>query len=61
MRRDYIDIVGDYIPRGQRHYKLRQPVGCLRLSVRSMASLREAAAAGDRAALSTLRGQASSS
>jgi len=61
MRRDYIDALGDYIPRGQRHYKLRQPVGCLRLSVRSMVSLQGAAAAGDVVADRILRGEGDSS
>jgi hypothetical protein len=57
MRRDYIDMLGDYIPRGQKHFKCwASPRGCLRLSLRSMEALRIAATRGELAALQTLQG-----
>ena len=59
MRRDYLDLLGDYIPRGQQHFKLRLRSGCARLSTRSMAELREAARSGDTSALATLAGDLS--
>jgi len=56
MRRDYVDLLGDYIPRGQPHFKLRLRLGCSRLSVRSMAKLRESAKHGDTEAIASLAG-----
>lgn len=41
-RRDYIDMFGDYIPRGQLHYRRRVGSGALRLSARSMAVVLQA-------------------
>ena len=55
MRRDYIDLLGDHIPRGQKHFKLwPDRGGCCRLSVRSIYTLRAAAGQGDAAAVRTL-------
>lgn len=59
MRRDYIDLLGDYIPRGQKHYKLRLPKGCARLSVRSKDTLETSAQAGDVRAADILAGNIS--
>lgn len=57
MRRDYIDMLGDYIPRGQLHFKTQLAGrGCLRLSARSMEALRDAAERGDAIALQALQG-----
>lgn len=58
MRRDYVDWLGDYIPRGQPHFKL-WPLrsGGLRLSVRSMHTVREAAEDGQHLAIAILRGE----
>jgi hypothetical protein len=56
MRRDYVDLLGDYIPRGQEHFKLRLATGCARLSIRSMATLRASAEQGSTAAAAALAG-----
>ena len=55
MRRDYIDYFGDYIPRGQKHFKVCAiRSGKCRLSVRSMQTLKAAAVQGDLTALEVL-------
>jgi hypothetical protein len=58
MRQDYIDVLGDYVPRGQQHFKMRVGAGCVRLSVRSMEQLQREAAAGNERAAATLAGGA---
>ncbi len=59
-RQDYLDLFRDYIPRGQRHFKLKRELGYARLSVRSMESLQNSAQAGDPRALRLLAGDISS-
>ena len=50
-------MLGDYIPRGQLHFKAQLAGrGCLRLSARSMETLRDAAERGDEIALQALQG-----
>lgn len=56
-RRDYLDLLGDYIPRGQKHFKLKRQFGIARLSSRSMLALQSSARAGDTRALSLLAGR----
>ena len=59
-RQDYLDLFRDYIPRGQRHFKLRRELGYARLSMRSMESLQASAQAGDPRALRLLAGDITS-
>lgn len=59
-RQDYLDMFRDYIPRGQRHFKLRRELGYARLSIRSMEALQRSAHDGDRRALQLLAGDISS-
>lgn len=55
-RQEYLDMLRDYIPRGQIHFKLKREYGYGRLSIRSMRSLIDSARAGDQKALKVLAG-----
>ena len=59
-RQDYLDIFRDYIPRGQKHFKLKRELGYGRLSIRSMKLLQASAQRGDGQALRLLAGDISS-
>lgn len=62
MRRDYVDWLGDYIPRGQPHFRLwPTATGGQRLSLRSMQIIKAAADHGELVAIQILRGEMSDS